>query len=145
MVFSIRAAKTLPTLILEVARTAIQTTSHGAINSDQRLLLNSKPKQIAILVPGFQLDGTSLMAFKKAFNDKKIPALFPETLPSGIDAVLFREHPHVFVEKIVVYVQQVQKQYDAEILLVGHSFGGTQALHAAHLLGSQSITPVTLS
>lgn len=92
------------------------------MNADQRTLLSQKPQKIAILVPGFQLDGTSLLAIKKSFNDRDIPALFPESLPFGIDAVLFRHHPQILVEKIVDYVQKVQKKYDTEIILIGHSF-----------------------
>lgn len=122
MIFTARAASTLPTLITEVSRTALQTTSHDAMNADQRGLLARNPQKIAILVPGFQLDGTSLLALKKSFNDRNIPALFPDSLPFGIDAVLFRHHPQILVAKIAECIQKIQKQYHAEIILVGHSF-----------------------
>ena len=62
------------------------------------------------------------MALKKSFNDRDIPALFPESLPFGIDAVLFRRRPQILVEKIAEYIQKIQKQHQAEIILVGHSF-----------------------
>ncbi len=145
LIFASRAASTLPTLMAEVSRTALQTTSHDAMNSDQRWLLSQNPEKIAVLVPGFQLDGTSLFALKKAFNDKNIPALFPESLPFGIDAVLFRQHPQILVAKIVEYIQKIQKQHSSEIILVGHSFWGTEALHATNLINTPWIVPVTLS
>lgn len=107
------------------------------MNADQRSLLTAHSKKIAILIPGFQLDGTSLLAWKKSFNDRNIPALFPDSLPFGIDAVLFRHHPQILVEKIATYIQKIQKQYpDAEIIVVGHSFGGTQALHATNIVNT---------
>jgi len=48
------------------------------MNADQRSLLQQNPTKIAVLIPGFQLDGSSLSEIKKAFNNRNIPALFPE-------------------------------------------------------------------
>jgi len=52
-----------------------------------------------------------------------------------MDAVLFRQHPEELVVKIVKYVQEIQKSYpETEIILMGHSAGGTIALHAVDRL-----------
>jgi len=142
----VKAASTLRSLIQAVSRTVSQQIPHGTMNASQRALLFKKPKQIAILVPGFQLDGSSLLAIRDAFNNRNIPALFPESFPHGIDAVLCRQHPQFFVKKIVDYIKELQKQYNpAEILLFGHSFGGTQVLHAANELSDKRIIPITFS
>lgn len=144
--FSKNAATTLPTLIREVARTAFQTVSHDAMNTDQLDFLRWNPVQIAVLVPWFQLDGSSLSSIKSAFNNRRIPALFPEWLPFGIDAIMFRDHPHILVEKIIQYVASLREKYpDAEIILLGHSFGWTETLHVADLLDDEKIIPVTFS
>lgn len=47
----------------------------------------------------------------------------------------FSQHPDILVELIVNYVREIQRAYpETEILLVGHSYGGPQILHAADTL-----------
>lgn len=116
------------------------------MNNDQRDLLSRRPKKIAVLIPWFQLDGTSLESIKGAFNNRNIPALFPDWLPFGWNAVFFRKHPNILVEKIVEYVEKLQREYpEVDILLFGHSLWGTEALHAANILENPRIIPITLS
>lgn len=121
-----KSPKNIIGMVKALVYTWCQDTPHDALNNDQRFLLTPHypPKYIAILVPGFQLDGTSLLGIKKALNDRGIPALFPEGLPHGKSAVLFHEHPQLLVREIILYTEKVQEKYpNARILMIGHSFG----------------------
>ncbi len=151
---SLTDIKTLTGMVKEVTRTHFNQTTHLDLNRDQEWLLEEyaekggTPKYIAVLVPWFQLDGTSLKGIKKTLNDQWIPAYVPTKLPSGKDAVWFKQHPDVLVENIVQYVAQIQRTYpNTEILLIGHSYGGPQALHAAKYLWSpkKKVTPITIA
>lgn len=148
--------KTIKGMTKSLVRTLCQDVPHDTLNSDQRILLTPHypPKYIAILVPWFQLDGTSLLDLKKALNERGIPAIFPEGLPYGKRAVLFHDHPQLLVDEITTYTRKVQAQYPtSHILVMGHSFGGTQALHAVDQLQKErtfsisdpTIIPVTIS
>lgn len=132
-----------------LVRTALNSSSHAQLNWDQRDILQGTLKNpwksIAVLVPGFQLDGTSLIGVKRAFNARGIPALFPEDLPHGRKAVLYRWHPNELVDSIVRYVLRIIEKHPQEnILLVGHSYGGAQVYHATDRLTKEGVSNVQI-
>ena len=127
-----------------LVRTALNRKPHSHMNQDQNDILSGlqQPWTIILLVPGFQLDGVSMLGMKRAINARGIPALFPEDLPYGRKAFFYRQHPDQLVNHIVQYTKSIRARYPwCHLLLVWHSYGGAQVVHAAHQLISDETSP----
>ncbi|HMS25703.1 MAG TPA: alpha/beta hydrolase, partial [Acidimicrobiia bacterium] len=125
----------------------IQMVKHGGVKPHalRQYLIPEKPdvvipkgtEYVAILIPGFLGPGTSMEWLAKRLSRDKVFAM------TWGDHGNIGPFPHI-IDPLFELIQEVSERSGKKVVLVGHSLGGTYALHANHLLPQYVQGAITL-